>query len=287
MNLPSNFDTDIYRNNNNDLKHMNDNEAKWHYEKYGKNEGRICSKMINRDTLKSYINEKMSCLEIGPFDNPVVSGENVKYFDVLDRENLIKRSIECGRTYNNVPFINYVEPNCNLSIINDKFDSVLSCHSIEHQIDLIKHLNDVSNLLHQNGYYIVICPDKRYCFDHFIKETTIADVIDMSENKRNNHSIKSVIEHRALTCHNDAVRHWNNDHGEYNIDFMTVKNAINEFQNKNSYIDVHSMQFTSTSFEDIINMLYSLKYIDLKIEKIYHTIRNSCEFYAVLKKYEF
>ncbi len=285
MNLPSNFDVDIYRNNNYDLKHMDNNEAYWHYEKYGKNEGRICSKIINRDTLKSYINENMSCLEIGPFDNPVVSGEKVKYFDVLDRENLIKRSIECGRISNNVPFIHYVDPNCNLSIINEKFDCVLSCHSIEHQIDLIKHLNDVSNLLYQNGCYFVICPDKRYCFDHFIKETTIADVIDMNENKRNNHSIKSVIEHRALTCHNDPIRHWNNDHGEYNIDFIAVKNAIDEFRNSDSYIDVHSMQFTSTSFENIINILYSLKYIDLKIEKIYHTLRNSCEFYAVLKKY--
>ena len=68
-------------------------------------------------------------------------------------------------------------------------------------------------MLLPGGCYVIIIPDKRYCFDHFINETTIADVVNMNVNKVKNHSVKSVIEHRGLTCHNDSVRHWNNDHG--------------------------------------------------------------------------
>ena len=106
----------------------------------------------------------------------------------------------------------------------------------------------------------------------------------MHFNNKSKHDIKSVIEHRALTCHNDCKRHWNNDHGEYNISIDNIKNSIDEYNNS-SYIDVHSMQFTPSSFENIINLLYSLKYINLKIEQIYYTTKNNIEFYAILKKY--
>ena len=71
----------------------------------------------------------------------------------------------------------------------------LSCHSIEHQLNFIQHLQDVSELLNDNGYYVIILPDKRYCFDHFIKESTIADIICQYTDKPKLHSIKSIIEH--------------------------------------------------------------------------------------------
>ena len=102
-----------------------------------------------------------------------------------------------------------------------------------------------------NGLYVIICPDKRYYFDHFIKESTIADIILMNEQKLTKHSIKSVIEHRALKCHNDSSRHWNNDHENQSVDNnnQLLLNAINEYKNTEGYIDVHSLQFTPHSFE--------------------------------------
>jgi hypothetical protein len=144
-------------------------------------------------------------------------------------------------------------------------------------------------MLLPGGYYVIIIPDKRYCFDHFINETTIADVISMNINKAKNHSIKSVIEHRALTCHNDSVRHWNNDHGQqlFENDKNTIKRALNEYSialQNDVYIDVHSLQFTPSSFSRIIDSLNKLEYIDLVVHKLYPTIRNSSEFFVILKK---
>lgn len=159
---------------------------------------------------------------------------------------------------------------------------ILSCHSIEHQTNFIKHLTNVSGLLKNNGVYVVICPDKRYCFDHFIKETTIADIINMNYINNEKHTIKSVIEHRALTCHNDCGRHWNNDHGTPNIE--NIKNAINEYETTEGYIDVHALQFTPESFQGIIDILKKNNFIDLYCDRVYPTLRNSCEFYAVLRK---
>lgn len=288
--FPENFDCAFYQKNNVDLKHLQNKQLINHYKINGENEGRVCSKILNRHSLVSYINtDELSCLEIGPFDVPVLKGTNVKYFDVLNKEGLINRATKINRinNINNIPIIHFVDNTANLKIINEQFNIVLSCHSIEHQLDFIQHLKDVSNLLEENGYYVIILPDKRYCFDHFIKESTIADIINQHVNKNKFHSIKSVIEHRALTCHNDSIRHWNNDHGDYNIDPIVIKNAINEYDKsleQNEYLDVHSLQFTPTSFKSILDLLYTLKYIDLQICQIYPTLRNSCEFMVILKK---
>lgn len=289
--FPTNFDINIYKKHE-DLKNMDKENLINHYIIYGKLEGRICSKIHDRNSLINFIDtNNLHCLEIGPFDCPVLRGEKVKYFDVLDQYSLKKRNKECDRPFpsDNVPFIDYVDSKGDLKVINDKFNIILSCHSIEHQLDFIQHLKDISNLLKENGYYVILLPDKRYCFDHFIKESTLADIISDHLNKPKLHSVKSVIEHRALTCHNDSIRHWNNDHGDqtYVSNPEIIMSAIKEYQNSvftNQYTDVHSLQFTPESFENIINLLNKLNYINLVVDNIYNTIKNSCEFYVILKK---
>lgn len=287
--FPPNFELNIYKNYK-DLSHLNDISLKEHYLKYGRNEGRISSKISCRNDLINYINtNEYKCLEIGPFDCPNLIGEKVKYFDVLNQEGLKKRALQINRNQHSVPFINYVNDKGDLTIIKETFDIILSCHSIEHQLNFIQHLKDVSKLLNNNGYYVIICPDKRYCFDHFIKESSLADIISQYINKPQLHTIKSIIEHRALTCHNDTVRHWNNDHHTQNYvsNPKIIKNAIKEYQTSvlnNQYIDVHSLQFTPISFENVINLLNKLNYIDLVVNNIYYTIKNSSEFFIILKK---
>jgi 2-polyprenyl-3-methyl-5-hydroxy-6-metoxy-1,4-benzoquinol methylase len=286
--FPASFDTDIYKVKNSDLHTMSNSELIAHYTQYGKQEGRICSEINSRNSLLSYIKKEQKCLEIGPFDCPVLTGSNVQYFDVLCQEDLKIRAININRTcnINSIPYIDYVSNTGDLSIIKETFDIILSCHSIEHQINLIGHLNNVSKLLSPNGFYIIICPNKNYCFDHFIKETTIADILQMNEQTSKRHTLKSVIEHRILTCHNDASRHWANDHGNQAIDnnseLLTL--AVNEYNSTDEYIDVHSLQFTPASFEMNINLLTKNKYIDLKIHRVYQSVYGSNEFYAILQK---
>lgn len=286
--FPSEFDPAIYRLKNPDLSHMSDDKLVLHYNNYGKTEGRICSRVENRSFASELLSQFSSCLEIGPFDCPVIKGSNVEYFDVLDQQGLYDRAVTIGRTGNltNIPFIKHISDTGDLTIINNKYDLVLSCHSIEHQIDFIQHLKDVEKILLSGGYYAVLLPDKRYCFDHFIRETTIADVLQYHFNKTSFHTVKSVIEHRALTCHNDTVRHWANDHGNRVVNSANVLAAINEYNTgmeTNNYVDVHALQFTPDSFKEIINLLNELGYVQLKVDKIYPTLLNSCEFYVILK----
>jgi SAM-dependent methyltransferase len=227
-------------------------------------------------------------LEIGPFANPLLNNPNVKYLDVLPTEQLKVRASTLGMDPELVPLISYIADENGFPEISESFDYLLSCHSIEHQPDLVKHLNQVEQILLPGGKYFLIIPDKRYCFDHYIAESTIADVVGAYLEQRTVHTAKSVIEHRALTTHNDPVEHFAGNHGDLSINqHDRVSHAINECRNANgSYIDVHAWQFTPNSFIEIIGMLNDLKLIKFKITSVFQTALNTQEFFATLELVE-
>ena len=243
-------------------------------------------KVISRDSFLKKISTIDKVLEIGPFTNPCLRGKNVYYFDVLNKENLILRAKENNYPVTEIPEIHFVSADGNLEVVNETFDNVLSSHCVEHQPDLIKHLKDVSDILKPGGTYYLIIPDKRYCFDALLPESNIAAVIEAFKERKTKHSLKSVIEHRALTTHNNARRHWAGIHGTLENVSNRISGAMKEFEDANGrYIDVHAWQFTPGSFSNIINMLNELNYIDFKVTEIYHTALFSLEFYVVLKKH--
>src|SRR5579872_180659 len=177
INFPEEYDSAAYLNFNKDLVRakLNALDLKKHFEIHGKKEGRISNSIQSRTNFIELIPKDAATLEIGPFYNPVAKGKNVKYFDVLNQSDLTARAKSIGTPYENIPKIDFVDPQGDLSVISEQFDVVVSCHCIEHQPDLIDHLQKVEKLLNPGGFYFIIIPDKRYCFDHFIPETTIAE----------------------------------------------------------------------------------------------------------------
>lgn len=186
---------------------------------------------------------------------------------------------------NDIPYIHFVTKN--IGEINEKFDLVVSSHLIEHQTNFIKHLQDIEKILNNDGYYLLIIPDKRYCFDHYIETTSLAEILNSYFLDNKLHTMKSVIEHRCYTTHNDCVKHWNGEHGTLNIDTQKINLAIKEYENSiknNIYIDVHSLQFTPQTFKEIIQKLKELTLINLVVHKLYCTLKNNIEFIVVLQK---
>jgi hypothetical protein len=225
------------------------------------------------------------CLEIGPFNRPILTGDNVYFADILSTEDLYARAQEIGLDTSTVPEITWVLKDGTLKGIDQKFDLVLSSHNVEHQLDLVHHLSEVSQLIDDGGYYFLIIPDSRFCFDHFLRPSTIADVLDAHYFPRAKHSLKSVIEHRALTTHNDATQHWDGNHGSQYVDPERIRAAIAEFNaNLDVGVDVHARQFTPQSFEQIVTSLRDLNLISFVVERVYPTVRNDIEFMAILKK---
>jgi SAM-dependent methyltransferase len=288
MEFPPEFDPLFYQARYEDLGAMSRSELQNHYNQYGIVEGRLASPAATRQGLISLIPPEASVLEIGPFCNAAVKGQNVRYFDVLDRRDLIVRAEQIGLPFDDCPHIDYVSSTGDLSIVHDSFDFVVACHSLAHHPDLIRHLADVERILDRRGAYFIVAPDKRYCLNFFLAETTIAEVIDAHARGLTVHSLASVIEHRALITHNEAEAHWRGEHGVPRMETdqgVCVHAAVSEYEASNgAYIDVDAWHFTPRSFRALMRDIKSLNYSRLEPTRVYNPLHNKSEFCAILQK---
>ncbi len=286
MQFPEEFDADAYQERYADLRHLNRESLRLHWQNNGISEGRSGNRLSDRNDFANLISDHSQVLEIGPFNTPLKKGPNVRYFDVLDRSGLIARAKQIGYDPSNIPDIDFVEPSGDLTVVSQSFDYVISSHVVEHQPNLIKHVNDVYSLLVPGGCYFLIVPDKRFCFDHFIPESNLAQVIDAYVNGLNRHPLGRLIEHRVLTTHNDPIRHWQGDHGERHASLkVRYKIAIDEYQQaEGRYIDVHGWYFTPDSFRRILEGLRQIGLTLFTPIRVYRTLYGVFEFWAILQK---
>lgn len=283
--FPPEFDPAFYRERHRDLASFSDSDLRDHYQRHGREEGRIASRAGSRDLFLTCIAPATKALEIGPGLRPCLEGPNVRYFEVVDADALAARAERLNEDPSRIPRIDYLSPSCDLGIVHDQFELVLSSHCIEHQPDLIRHLRAVENLLVAGGCYVLLIPDRRYCFDHYLRDSTLADVLDAYYAERKVHTLKSVVEHRVLTTHNDSLRHWKGDHTSDKDIVSTTRDAVREWEAAaGGYVDVHAWQFTPLSFQNIILTLGGLGYIALTPARVYPTLYGSNEFCAVLEK---
>lgn len=271
-----------------DLAELNDASLERHFAEYGETEGRVGARNACREHFVKLFRQERAVLEIGPFARPLVEGRNASYFDVLDRNALRERAKQVGMNPRNVPKIDFVSPVGDLDVVDGTFSAVVSSHVIEHQPDLVRHLNKVSRILEPGGHYYLLIPDKRYCFDHYLPETHTAQIFAAYDEKRRLHEMRSVIEHRALTTHNDCVRHWqgdHHDHGYHEGRVARIVAAVDEFRaHEGEYIDVHAWQFTPASFRAVMSELVTLGLSDLAPVRVYRTVAGRNEFTAILRK---
>jgi hypothetical protein len=291
--LPDEVEAETYRSLNPDLAHMTDGEVLAHYKTYGREEGRTSNRLRDRNDFAALIPSGAHVLEIGPFWNPLLCRPGVVYFDLMSQDELIARAKLDGHDPAGVPHIDYISPTGDLSTVNRRFDVVVSSHCLEHQPDLIAHLQGVGQLLLPGGAYFLLVPDKRYIFDHFLFSnladhflfSNLAEVIVAHRERRKVHTLRSVIEHRALTTHNDSLRHWQGDHGIMfeNVD-QRFQEAIQEFDEANGkYIDIHTWYFTPESASAILSSLHNLRLSPLAVHKVYATRYGNGEFYRILR----
>lgn len=217
-------------------------------------------------------------LEIGPLDRPVI--RRAKYFDVLPTPQLQEYAAKVGRKPEGVPEIDYYSAGGDLAVVPEKFDAVVSCHCIEHQPDIIRHLSQVRGLLRPGGRYLMVVPDRRYCFDHFRRESTVDDM--RAARGRTLHSLETLIEHSTEVTHNNALLHWIGIHGremgaaERELRISDVKKKFDTGE----YIDAHAWKFTPDSFAKSVAQLEPET--GLSVIRVNGTIPGMQEFTAVL-----
>ena len=292
--LPLEFDPSVYRSLHTDLVKFSESELRAHYDRYGLREGRRAHAIPDRASFAALISTEHA-LEIGPYAQPLLRGPRVKYADIYSTAALREMAPSTNLDPAGVPEIDWVVAPHDLGAIDEMFDAVLSSHAIEHQPNLVGHLRQVSRLLRPGGRYVLLVPDHRYCFDHFKTPSTIVDVLDADAGKVRLHDPRSLILSRLLITHNDAARHWRGDHGEpeHNPHFPAddriklLRDALELLRSAPSALfNDHAWFFTPDTFRQIINDLTSLELIDFRLERLYPTLRDTLEFWAVLRKQE-
>ena len=298
--LPPEFDSTLYVSHpsNPDLTGMNQEQAWEHYVEFGLNEGRIANAIDGRAAFFSLISPDSDALEIGPFFSPALTRPNyrISYLDVFSTEELKRRAENIqGAEPTHVPNIDFVWKGENYQDLCKKhFDVVISSHNIEHSPCLIYYLKQIGDVLTPGGRCFLAIPDKRYCFDHFLPASTIADILEALLAERRGHAASRIFEHRFLTTHNDPVRHWNGDHGERPVInprdegvLASLSGSLKELRQNEGYLDTHAWQFTPRSFAEIIETLEAMGLIPFQVERVYPTLKGSNEFYVVLRKREY
>jgi SAM-dependent methyltransferase len=179
------IDVDFYRSLHPDLHVLTDSQLAEHYHRCGEHEGRPASPLSFVNILLDSIRSSEDALEVGPNCSPKLKGERARYFDVLDSAGLAARAASAGAPGQIAPHIDYVSPLGDLSIVETAaFDAIFSSHCIEYVPDLIRHLNQAARILRPGGRYLLMIPDKRYCHDHYIAASTVAEVIQVYHEQR-------------------------------------------------------------------------------------------------------
>ncbi len=281
--LPAEVSTDVLRRRYEDLANHDDAFLLQHWEQHGRAEGRIASDVAVRENFLQMIDPSASLLEIGPYFTPAFRGPNVRYLDVFDAPTLRTLAQKEGADPNGCPSeVHYVNGLAEAAGAN--FDAVFSSHAIEHQPDLIGHLQQAAQALRPGGMYWIICPDKRFCFDQKRAASTIADVLDARGRTRNTR--RNVISQVVLMDHNDPARHWRGDHDDVSaLEAERIAWVTQHLEEKgDDYIDVHAWHFTPEVLRRILSTLADLELSPFKRFRVYDTPLNRNEFMAVLSR---
>ena len=308
-----------YRQSYPELHKFTDDVLAEHCRRFAVEQGHSTCIYDRRENLQillqnSIDKHQLKALEISPWHNPFLIGNSVKYFGVEDSEALKKSAEGFGLPVKNIPEkIDFVSPNGDLSVVDETFDVVLSSHVIEHTPDLVRHLRGVSRLLNKGGVYVLLIPDKRYCFDYYHPESTIAEVLEAFAAQRTISRLADVINQGYTCTHNSAVLHWLGVHGErygyrkpssekvWKVEIMgeyfqddgkdanieKLSHLVDKYAEavaKDKYISTHNWRFTPENFGYIVNVLNKLTLIDLSLFRLCHTIWGRQEFVAMLEK---
>jgi SAM-dependent methyltransferase len=284
--LPSELYYKFYQEAYPDLNGLSDAILADHYERHGRREGRIASPYALRANFLKLPVADARILEIGPGHKPAFRGPHVRYFDVEDAAGLRARAERFNeRNSKDTPDIHYVSPTGDLSVVDERFDIVYSSHAIEHQPDLVRHLQQVHALLDEGGVFMAIVPDRRFCFDQSIPGTTIGEVLEANLHRRRRHRIADLIDTYALHTHSDPPRHWRGDSPPVSPTAARVRLALDVLNGASgAYYDVHAWRFSSEEMREVLQLLKELELSPFSDARIFSTPYGTGEFCMILAR---
>lgn len=133
-----------------------------------------------------------------------------------------------------------------------RFDIIYGSHVIEHQVDLIGHLQSLEKLLKPGGRVIEMIPDLRTCFDALRYPTVTSDVLVAHQRGAPTHRAKEVFDFLSRQIDkNHGFRMRDTDFEGVRFTF-SLQHALQAMQAADlpgtPYLDTHAWTFTPESF---------------------------------------
>jgi hypothetical protein len=237
-------------------------------------------------------------LEVGPLFNPLVGREeaDVCYVDVFSTAQLLD---------------NYAgDPNVapdqivdvDVSLMDDDgqvlglpealagrlpFDWAIASHVVEHVPDLIGWLDQMAEVVVDDGVLVLAVPDKRYCFDVHRPLTSVGQLLEAHEAAHTRPSLRAVYDHYRYATTVDLHALWDGADPPTFADRVHDDAAVERrLQDARSgqYLDCHVWIFTPESFVEQLHELRQLGLVSWTIDEMVPTPPLNHEFRVRLRR---
>lgn len=235
-------------------------------------------------------------LEVGPLHDPLVRRDeaDVRYADVLDRNGLREHYKDhAAIPIDNIPEIDYplIRSGVTHTLVevagcDGPFDWAVASHVIEHVPDIIGWLNELADLVRDDGALVLIVPDRRYCFDLHRPPTTVGQMIEANVTRALQPGPRAVYDHFRSAVRVDAADAWRGTVPTYSdrIHSMEEARAKAELASQGEYVDCHVWMFTPDGFAEQMQELRLLGLSRWVLERMDSTRPGELEFKVLLRK---
>ena len=237
-----------------------------------------------------YLQNSTAILEIAPGMNPMISrkeGFNVEYLDAATTRELQERAAANGRDARTVPDIDYLHEagrtiaDC---VGSRKYDCVLSFHLVEAAPDLVRHFQEVQDILSDDGIYAFLVSNKNLCFDARKPESTLGKVLEAHLEKRTVAPVSALIDEYYYGVKRAGRGAWGKGESavftpKYTRSKRLMLSVLNDPGVAHNWRG-HLWQFTPASFKDVFGELGQLGLLDLRLIEVVPT--DHMDFIAVV-----
>ena len=165
----------------------------------------------------------------------------------------------------------------------------VASHVAEHVPDLLGWLADLHGVLAPDGTLGLAIPDRRFTFDRFRAESTIAEAVEAYLHTYTRPSLRQVFDSAWHAIDIGVDNAWRNDLPEDATEQRLVRlkpafELVRRLAGNGVYNDAHCWVFTPASFLDLLEQAACLDLLPYTLQTFRPTELHGYEFFAVLRR---
>ena len=236
-------------------------------------------------------------LEVGPLHEAIVGRDeaDVRYVDVHDQAGLRAHyGHDPSVSVEAIPEIDYtlVQSDGTTVSLADAcregapFAWVVASHVIEHVPDVIGLLENLAEIVVDDGALVLMVPDRRFCFDVHRPPTTVGQMLESHELGATRPTTRAVYDHFSAVVHSDLQELWAGQLPDYSQRVHPTNQTLEKVAEgrAGSYVDCHVWLFTPESFLEQMHELRMIGQSSWIVDSIQPTQYQSVEFMVRLRR---